>query len=334
MTSLPVAVGHSLHVSQKAISISQTSFSWLFLLFNLPAKRSSERVKVWRRLKKFGAVQLKTSTYVLPDEPVHYERFQWLAKEIDDTGGEATLVRVKDIEGMPYAAVVALFNDSRTRDYDEIAEPLTQLIKNRKARKLTADAFADELEKVRKRFQEIQEIDYFQSTRGEDTRALFQKAESLGAHKKKPEAKARLRVEDFVGKAWVTRPRPEIDRVGSAWLITKFIDQDAKFVFANTPAAAPDAIPYDMFEAEFSHHADACTFETLIERFAIRDRAVLRIAELIHDADLEDEKFHRVEGFGVEQIFKGWAKQGLTDQQILAKGFECFDALYAQFKRT
>ena len=324
-----------LQVSRKEIVIaSEISASWLFLLFNLPAKHASERVKVWRRLKKFGAVQLKTSTYVLPDEPAHYERFQWLAKEIDDGGGEATLVRVKDIEGMPYAAVVALFNEARARDYDEIVEPLTQLIKKRKGRKMAAETFAGELEKVRKRFQEIQEIDYFQSTRGEDTRALFQKAESLGALKKKPEAKARLRVEDFRGKAWVTRPRPEIDRVGSAWLITKFIDQDAKFVFANTPAAAPDAIPYDMFEVEFSHHADACTFETLIERFAIRDRAVLRIAELIHDADLEDEKFHRVEGFGVEQIFKGWAKQGLTDQQILTKGFECFEALYAQFKRT
>ena len=88
------------------ISISKEApGSWLFLLFNLPAKQSSGRVKVWRRLKKFGAVQLKTSTYVLPDEPVHYERFQWLAKEIVDTGGEATLVRVKDIEGMPHAAV-------------------------------------------------------------------------------------------------------------------------------------------------------------------------------------------------------------------------------------
>ena len=322
-------------MSQKEISVSkETSASWLFLLFNLPAKQSSERVKIWRRLKKFGAVQLKTSTYVLPDEPVQYERFQWLAKEIVDTGGEATLVRVKDIEGMPYAAVVALFNEARARDYDEVFEPLTHLIKDRKARKASAETFASELEKVRRRFQEIQEIDYFQSSRGEDLRALFLKAELLGSPQKKPETKARLRTADYRGKTWITRPRPEIDRVGSAWLIRKFIDSEAKFVFANTPAAAPQAIPYDMFEVEFSHHADHCTFETLIERFGIRDRAVLRIAELIHDADLEDEKFHRVEGFGVEQIFKGWAKQGLSDQEILSKGFECFDALYAQFKRS
>jgi hypothetical protein len=303
-------------------------------LFNLPAKQSSDRVKVWRRLKKFGSVQLKTSTYVLPDEPVHYERFQWLAKEIVDTGGEATLVRVKDIEGMPHAAIVAMFNDARARDYDEIAEPLTRLIKDRKARKTSAETFSSELEKIRRRFQEINEIDYFQSSRGDDLRRLFQKAESLGSLRKRPETKARLQVEDYRGKTWITRPRPEIDRVGSAWLIRKFIDAGAKFVFANTPPEFPEAIPYDMFEVEFSHHGDCCTFETLVERFGIRDRAVLRLAELIHDADVEDDKFHRVEGFGVEQIFKGWGKQGLNDQEILSKGFECFDALYAQFKRS
>src|ERR1700758_3797122 len=131
-----------LQVSRKELVIaSEISASWLFLLFNLPAKHASERVKVWRRLKKFGAVQLKTSTYVLPDEPAHYERFQWLAKEIDDGGGEATLVRVKDIEGMPYAAVVALFNEARARDYDEVVEPLTQLIRQRKTRKMPAETF-------------------------------------------------------------------------------------------------------------------------------------------------------------------------------------------------
>jgi hypothetical protein len=317
-------------VLRKEISISEkTPGSWLFLLFNLPAKQSSDRVKVWRRLKKFGAIQLKTSTYVLPDEPVHYERFQWLAKEIVDTGGEATLVRVKDIEGMPHAAIVALFNEARARDYDELFEPLNLLIKDDKARKQSPN----QLQKLRQRFQEIRDIDYFQNSRGEDLQRLLQKAEALEAPKKKPETIMRLRAEDYRGKSWVTRPRPEIDRVGSAWLIRKFIDPSAKFVFGNAPAEFPKAIPYDMFEVEFSHHGDNCTFETLIQRFGIRDRAVLRLAELIHDADLEDDKFHRVEGFGIEQIFKGWAKQGLSDQEILAKGFECFDALYAQFKR-
>jgi hypothetical protein len=289
---------------------------------------------VWRRLKKFGAIQLKASTYVLPDEPTHYERFQWLVKEIVDTGGDATLVRVKDIEGMPPAAIVALFNEARAQDYDEIAEPLTRLIKQRKARKESRETFTNELEKVRRRFQEICEIDYFQSSRGEDLGRLLDQAEALEAPSKKPETETRLPAEDYRGKTWVTRPRPEIDRVGSAWLIRKFIDAQAKFVFADTPAEFPDAIPYDMFEVEFSHHGERCTFETLIARFRIRDRVVLKLAELIHDADVEDDKFHQVDGFRVEKIFKGFAKQGLNDQQILSKGFECFDALYAQFKRS
>ena len=323
-----------LHVLRKEIAMSNTTpGSWLFLLFNLPAKQSSGRVKVWRRLKKFGAIQLKTSTYVLPDEPVHYERFQWLAKEIVDTGGEATLVRVKDIEGMPHAAIVALFNEARARDYDELSEPMNLLIKDNKARKQSPENFSNQLQKLRQRYQEIRDIDYFQSSRGEDLQRVLQQAEALESPEKKTETTTRLRVEDYRGKTWLTRPRPEIDRVGSAWLIHKFIDPGAKFGFANTAAEFPKAIPYDMFEVEFSHHGDHCTFETLIQRFAIRDRAVLRLAELIHDADVEDDKFHRVEGFGVEQIFKGWAKQGLVDQEILSKGFECFDALYAHFKK-
>jgi len=323
-----------LHVLREEILISdKTRGSWLFLLFNLPAKQSSGRVKVWRRLKKFGAIQLKTSTYVLPDEPVQYERFQWLAKEIVDTGGEATLVRVKDIEGMPHAAIVALFNEARAREYDELSEPLNLLIKGSKTRKQSPDNFSNQLQKLRQRYQETRDIDYFQSSRGEDLQRLLQKAEALESPKKRPEPTTRLRVEDYRDKMWLTRPRPEIDRVGSAWLIHKFIDPNAKFVFANTPAEFPRAIPYDMFEVEFSHRGDQCTFETLIQRFGMRDRAVLRLAEFIHDADVEDDKFHRIEGFGVEQIFKGWAKQGLTDQDILSKGFECFDALYAQFKK-
>jgi hypothetical protein len=319
---------------EKTLISQQQPGSWLFLLFDMPKSQSTSRVKVWRRLKKFGAIQLKASTYVLPDEPTHYERFQWLTKEIVDAGGEATLVRVKDIEGMPQAAVVALFNEARARDYDEVAEPLSRLIKDRKARQELWETFTNQLEKIRRRFHEIREIDYFHASRGEDLQRLLRQAEVLESPRKKPETSARLRVEDYRGKTWVTRHRPEIDRVGSAWLIRKFIDAEAKFVFADSPAKFPDAIPYDMFEVEFSHQGDCCTFETLIERFGFRDRAVRQLAELIHDADVEDDKFHQVDGFGVEKILKGWAKQGLNDQQILSKGFECFDALYAQFKRS
>jgi len=308
--------------------------SWLFLLFNLPAKNSSDRVKIWRRLKKFGAIQLKTSTYVLPDQPVHYERFQWLAKEIVDNGGEAALARVKDIEGTPYPALVAMFNEARARDYDEIAGPLTLLMKNTKGRRTSSEIFPSQLQKLRQRFQEIYDIDFFQSSRGEDLERLFQKAESLESNKGDSERKERLRAEDYRGKIWIIRPRPEIDRVGSAWLIHNFIDSEAKFVFDKTPVKHDGVLSYDMIDSKFSQDSDCCTFETLIERFGIRERAVLRLAEIVHDAELEDDKFHRVEGFGLDQILKGWAKQGISDEEILVRAFQCLDGLHAQLKRA
>jgi hypothetical protein len=308
--------------------------SWLFLLFNLPAKHSRYRVKVWRRLKKFGAIQLKTSTYVLPDEPVHYERFQSLAKEIVDNGGESALVRVKEIEGMPYAALVAMFNEARAREYEEIAEPLTLLIRGARGRKTSPEAFTNQLQKLRKHFQEIYDIDFFESSRREQLERLFRTAESLESVRGKSERKRRLRAEEYQAKTWITRPRPEIDGVGSAWLIHKFIDPEAKFVFASTPAKHQSAASYVAIESEFSHDGDCCSFESLIELFGIRERAVLRLAEIIHDADLDDDKFHRVEGFGIDQTLKGWAKQGLSDEEILLRGFQCLDGLRAQFKRA
>jgi hypothetical protein len=121
--------------------------------------------------------------------------------------------------------------------------------------------------------------------------------------------------------------------VGSAWLIRKFIDPKARFVFSAHPAKYPDAIPYDMFEAEFSHHGDDCTFETLVRRFSISDKAVLKIAEMVHDADLEDGKFQTTACIGVDQVLKGWAKSGLSDEELLARGGECFDGLYQQLRK-
>jgi hypothetical protein len=140
-------------------------------------------------------------------------------------------------------------------------------------------------------------------------------------------------VKPYREKTWLTRPRPEIDRVGSAWLISKFIDPKATFVFAPTAQAVPEAIPFDMLDAEFSHHGNCCTFETLTKRFAILDKAVAKIGEMIHDADLDDARFQRVECVGIDRVLKGWAKEGLPDEQILRRGFECFDALYAFLQR-
>src|SRR5215469_10927535 len=245
--------------------------SWLLLLFSLPTNRKTERVAVWRRLKKLGAVQIKTSTYLLPHSPEQYEQFQWLAQQIRDYGGDSTLVRAQEIEGLTKEKVIALFNEARAKDYGELRKSLQSFITRRK--KIEAEEAVSELERFTRQFREIRAVDFFDSPRGHDVAMLLRRAEG-------PKRSQRLEILDakqYQGKTWLTRPRPEIDRVGSAWLIARFIDRKPKFVFAPTADAVPNAIPFDMLDAEFSHYSNWCTFETLIRRFAISDRSVSKI---------------------------------------------------------
>jgi hypothetical protein len=274
-----------------------------------------------------GAVQIKTSTYLLPDEPAQYEQFQWLAKQIRDYGGDSTLVRAQEIEGLTREKVVAMFNEARAKDYAELRRSLQNFIARQK--KIDAEEAAAELERLTRQFREFRAIDFFDSPRGHDVAMLLRRAE--GPRRARPLAV--LDKKQYQGKTWLTRPRPEIDRVGSAWLISKFIDRKPKFVFAPTADAVPDAIPFDMLDAEFSHHGNNCTFETFTKRFVISDKSLVKIGEMIHDADLDDARFQRVEAVGIDRVLKGWAKQGLSDQEILRRGFECFDALYAFLQR-
>jgi len=274
-----------------------------------------------------GAAQIKTSTYLLPDQPAQHEQFQWLAQQIRDYGGDSTLVRAQEIEGLTEEKVVAMFNEARSKDYAELRKSLLGFMGRRK--KMDAETAAAELERLTRQFREIRKVDFFDSPRGHDIAMLLRRAEG----RSRARQHVVLDAKQYQGKTWLTRPRPEIDRVGSAWLISKFIDRKPKFVFAPTADAVPNAIPFDMLDAEFSHHSNWCTFETLIRRFAISDRSVSKIGEMIHDADLDDARFQRVEAIGIDRVLKGWAKQGLPDEEVLRCGFECFDALYAFLQR-
>jgi hypothetical protein len=301
--------------------------SWLLLLYSLPATHKTERVAIWRKLKKSGAIQIKTSTSLLPDSPAQYELFQWLATQIRDCGGESTLIRAQAIEGLPDEQLVGLFNAARNREYTDVINSLRKLIRQKKR----DAAFADELEKLKRQFRAICEVDFFEAARAHDVEELLAGIRSSARGKKSFAAK--LAAKQFQGKTWLTRPRPEIDRVGSAWLIRRFIDPAAKFVFAPTVASFPRALPFDFPDAEFSHHGEDCTFETLLRRFGIVDKALRTIGEMVHDADLEDEKFGRSECVGIDRVLKGWAKRGMSDEELLRHGSACFDGLYAFLQR-
>src|SRR5437016_8484829 len=147
--------------------------TWLLLLYALPTKRTTARVNLWRKLKKFGAIQLKTSAYVLPDDPVQYERFQWLAKEIHDAGGEATLIRVAKVEGMANRQIVQMFNEARAAEYKDVNEACRAAIARRKRTKI--QDLAAEFGRQQRRFREIKEVDYFKSAAAGDTEIILER---------------------------------------------------------------------------------------------------------------------------------------------------------------
>src|SRR6266545_2954942 len=238
--------------------------SWLLLLYGLPTHQSAGRVSLWRKLKKFGAIQLKTSAYVLPDAPLHFERFQWLAKQVRDGGGDATLIRVTEVDGLSGEEIAHLFNKTRAVDYAALNRSISDFL----SRKRKPMSGTDAVETFRQQFNVIREIDYFDCAAAHDAETMLKRLESSLNPKTRHVTK--LDPKKFLGKTWVTRSRPEIDRVSSAWLIRRFIDPKAKFVFARTPQLAPGAIPYDMLDVEFTHHGEDCTFETLVSRFTIR----------------------------------------------------------------
>jgi hypothetical protein len=300
--------------------------AWLLLLFRFSASHKTERVALWRRFKKIGALQITTSTYLLPDRPAQDEHFQWLAKQIRDGGGDATLVRAREIEGLPNKKLVELFNQARDAEYTALSKPLRALVR----RKGSKENLSGAIGRLKGRFREIGEIDFFDSAQAQDVEMLLRKIEQRGEAKG---AFAQVSPKNYRGKIWLTRPRPEIDRVGSAWLIRNFIDPKARFVFGKSSSARSKAVSFDMLKADFSHQGDDCTFETLARRFRIQDKAVRQIGEMIHDADLDDAKFERHECLGIDRMLKGWAKQGMSDNEILIRGFQCFDGLYSFLRR-
>jgi hypothetical protein len=160
--------------------------------------------------------------------------------------------------------------------------------------------------------------------------ALLARAEKIeNPASESPRQAPRVRKE-YLNRTWITRPRPGIDRVSSAWLITHFIDKNAKFVFDNEHARHPNAVPFDMFQGVgFGHWGEDCTFETLCKEFRVRDSKVRVMAQIVHDADLEDEKFGRTEGSGLDRVLVGWAKRDVSDDELMRRGMQLIDGLYS-----
>ncbi len=301
----------------------QSSVAWLLLAFTLPTKRASQRVEVWRKLQRYGTVPLGNSGYLLPSNAVNEERFQWLATAVRKYGGDASIVHVQGIDNISTPQLIGRFAEARAREYQELIRQLDEF----SALALQKRAVG-RLSRLRSRFQEIVEVDFFESPMQRRAGELLAKADAARMTTRKPETR-KIDPCDYKRRVWVTRPRPGVDRSASAWLIRRFIDSKARFTFAPEEKVPQPSVPFDMFhERGFGHRGEDCTFETLQKEFRIRDRRVKVISEIIHDADLADQKFGRKEGYGIDEVLKGWARQGVSDQELLRRGMQLIEGLY------
>lgn len=313
----------------------------MLLIYSLPLEASKERVRFWRKLKQLGSVALKNSVYILPHTETFYENFQWLKQEVQTVRGEATLLKVNHIEDVSNAEIVELFTNERDKDYTQIIRDCEGLIRRlkklpQKESSIEQDVIFKEFQKIRQRLKLVGGIDLFNAPLRTPANRLLEQCEKKikgNTRGRKEKRLSTLTKKNFANRKWVTRPRPHVDRLASAWLITKFIDPKAEFIFASEKERPRGATPFDMSGAELSHHGEDCTFETIVKAFAIKDKTVWEIAKIVHDVDLRDEKYGMQEAKGIELILRGLMKTLKDDQSLLEAGIRFFETLYKGLRK-
>jgi hypothetical protein len=314
---------------------------WLLLIHQLPAKPAYLRVKIWRRLQALGAVAIKNSVYALPASEQSQEDYDWLLKEILEAGGEAVIWEARLAGGLSDGEIRALFNAARDADYAEIDAEARAL--EARIAATAGDARAEaktQLRRLKARLAEVVAIDHF----GADGRevadglvagleaALAEAATEVPSSRSEPGPAG---IGELKNRVWVTRQGVHVDRIACAWLVRRFIDDRAafKFVPSRGYVPAPGELRFDMFDAEFTHEGDRCSFEVLLERAGLDDPALAAIAEIVHDIDLKDGKFAREEAGGIKMLISGICADTRDDDERLARGMTIFDDLHAVFRR-
>ncbi|TAK33285.1 MAG: ChrB protein [Myxococcaceae bacterium] len=311
-----------------------TTSRWLLLIHQIPKSPAYLRAKVGKQLSRVGAVAVKNSVYVLPRTNSTLEDFQWIARELHSAGAEATVFEAAVVEGLTDAEIEERFRAAITPEFDALRDEAADGIKALKKKRRESDLPVDTA-KLRKRLDELAAIDFFSAPAAKEAAARVAECERLAAPPDSPLVLPAVDRASLVGRTWATRKGIHVDRIATAWLIRRFLDADASFVWLgkdDTPAEA-NALRFDMFGGEFTHEGDRCSFEVLATRAAIDDTGVRAVGEIIHDLDLKDAKFNRPETAGVGALLNGicWTHAG--DDDRLRAGCALLDALHESLSR-
>jgi hypothetical protein len=317
---------------------------WLLFVHQLPSQPSNLRVTTWRRLQQVGAIPLKQAVYVLPDTPDAREDFEWLKTEVKAAGGDASVFAADHMDAWSDDALVEEFRRARQDLYDDLArdieQALTRATRARRPKGTRAPAVRRLLDIFRERLVAAEKVDFFGSAGRDRVLAILRQLEDRIAGQGQQAASSEKGLRSapsasFQGRFWMTRPRPGVDRMASAWLIRRFIDRQARFGFAADRESVPDdAVPFDMFGVEFSHQGEGCTFETLCAVFAIEAPALSRIAAIVHDLDLKDGRFGAPECGTVGAMIEGLRLAYPNDDALLEQGMTLVESLYRSFERS
>jgi hypothetical protein len=308
---------------------------WLLLAHQLPTRSSNARVKTWRRLQQLGAVPARNSVYVLPNTAQCREDFEWIRSEILVLGGEATVFAADVVNQDAADDIVAAFVRARDADYLALERDAGHLAARiRPSRSSPRDAVARAVRSLRERLHDVQRVDFFHAKNGQAAAEAVEALERrlAGPPAAPKEADVRFSTKDFANRRWVTRPRPGVDRMASAWLIRRFIDPRATFGFVDR--ARGTEVPFDMYDGDFSHQGQLCTFETLARQFGLAGAVVDPIGQIVHDLDLKETRYAAPEAPAVGRMVEGLRQLHPDDATLLEQGLAMFEALARSFESS
>ena len=309
--------------------------SWLILIVSLPTQNSAGRMRVWRALKALGCGVLRDGVYLLPQRPEFRQTLQVQAEDVIAGGGSAHVLTLDSENQDQQKTFENLFD--RSTDYAKLVENIQQTTDlNRKPEDLAK--IQKQIHRLRKDFEAIALQDFFPGAAREQAAAVLEDLEHAITERLAPDEPhavhrriRRLHHQDYQGRTWATRQRPWIDRLASAWLIHRFIDSEARFIWLIEPDDCPaEALGFDFDGAVFTHVGAKVTFEVLLASFGLtKDAALNRLGALVHYLDVGGIPV--LEAAGLETLISGMRQRWTTDDELLAEAEKIFDAFYQAF---